>query len=604
MAVEIETPKQPPNRLALSAQARVVVQSSTTLAEPIVNRLLAMGWVSYLLITALQLKVIWAIWRLRDIAYGDTSSYFRSAYRWSQDVLTDPVWSPLYTAYYGTIHYLVGDVYTSAILHRAIIVMAATLGVLAVLRKLLPLALALLIAAWWAVLPINFDVLYEVHLFAFLPVLAALIVAGSGDTPWWRGCALAILVAAAALARLELVVGVIVYAIICLLREINELRDARAAAGPGWRRRMAAYALPLTIAFGVCALFVWRSFIPHQDIAHVFYDRQALNMCQGYAFTWLQIHTDLKLNPWFECRQIMQSVFGQPWLTLPQMIAANPAAVREYFLWNLSLVPSGLQVALFDAMTGTVNPDYGPVRHVGSVAALILGLICIVTVVCGGVAIARRWDEWAADWFRPRKGIWLMLLALICVSLPVFLAIRPRPSYLYPTTLALMAMIGTAVYALIPRRWLFGVNLLAMIGVPILVIALPSYYEEHPSGRPLYTSYERLRPFAAKLANANNRSIFGDYYGELTSYLHLGKRGGRILGYDIFKSWQAPESLSHFLDRERINVLFIEPGMMRELKARPEARELLDHPELFGWQKLAPLDGETGWLLLYRNPQP
>jgi hypothetical protein len=50
--------------------------------------------------------------------------------------------------------------------------------------------------------------------------------------------------------------------------------------------------------------------------------------------------------------------------------------------------------------------------------------------------------------------------------------------------------------------------------------------------------------------------------------------------------------------------LFIEPGMMRELKARPEARELLDHPESFGWQKLAPLDGETGWLLLYRNPQP
>ena len=33
--------------------------------------------------------------------------------------------------------------------------------------------LAWLLAAWWAVLPVNFDTLYEVHLFALLPVLAA-----------------------------------------------------------------------------------------------------------------------------------------------------------------------------------------------------------------------------------------------------------------------------------------------------------------------------------------------------------------------------------------------------------------------------------------------
>jgi hypothetical protein len=58
-------------------------------------------------------------------------------------------------------------------LHRAVIVMAATLGVLAVMRRLLPPALGLLIAMRWAILPINFETLYEVHLFALLPVLAA-----------------------------------------------------------------------------------------------------------------------------------------------------------------------------------------------------------------------------------------------------------------------------------------------------------------------------------------------------------------------------------------------------------------------------------------------
>jgi hypothetical protein len=579
-------------------------QRALALTEQILDYLLANAWISYLLIAALQLKVIWGIWRLRDLTGGDTSSYFTSAYRWSQDLTTNPVWSPLYTAFYGTIHILTGDVYASGILHRAIIVMATTLGVLAILRKLLPPALALLIAAWWAVLPINFEVLYEVHLFAFLPVLAALLVTGSSDTPWMRGIALAILVVATLLARLELVVGVVVYAFICFFRETLELRRDHIAAGPVWRARAVAYMVPLAIAIGVCVIFVWRSSVPYDRILHAVHDRHALNMCQGYAFTWLQIHTDSKLNPWFECRQIMQAVFGQSWPTLGEMIAANPAAVREYFWWNFSLVPSGLQVSLFDAMSGTVNPDYGPVRHVGSKAALVLGLLVLFVVGCGCVAIIRRWDYWGATWFGPRKGLWFMILALLCVSFPVFLAIRPRSSYLFPTTLALMAMTGTAIYVLLPSRWQIGVKLLAVIGVPILVITQAAYYKRHPSDRPLYTNYERLRPFTIELANGRNRIVFGDHYGELGSYLILNKRPREIFGYEIFSFWQAPESLDHFLDRQQINVLLIQPGLMRDLKARPEARQLLEHPESLGWRRLAPPDGsDDTWLLLYREPR-
>ena len=296
------------------------------LTNQFLDSIVSKAWPSYLLIGALQLKVIWGIWRWRDIAYGDTSSYFASAYRWSQDFTTNPIWSPLYTAFYGTIHLLAGDVYTSAILHRVIIVMAAALGVLAVLRMLLTPSLALLTAAWWVVLPINFDVLYEVHLFAFLPVLAAMIVAGSGDTPWTRGSALAILVAATFLARLELAVAVIVYGAICLYREALSPRPGQPR---GWPAIATAYMVPLAVAAGVCAVFLWRSAVPYERISTVMHDRHALNMCQGYAFTWLQIHTDSKLNPWHECRELMQSVFGQPWPTLGQMLVANPTHSKE-----------------------------------------------------------------------------------------------------------------------------------------------------------------------------------------------------------------------------------------------------------------------------------
>src|SRR5260370_5432346 len=127
------------------------------------------------------------------------------AYLWYERFADNIVWSPLYTTFYGTVFMLTKDVYVATTLHRIIIVIAATLGVLAVMRKLLPPALAFLIAAWWAILPINFDTLSEVHLFALLPVLAAWLIAGSRDTPLGRGTALAILVAATILVRYELI---------------------------------------------------------------------------------------------------------------------------------------------------------------------------------------------------------------------------------------------------------------------------------------------------------------------------------------------------------------------------------------------------------------
>jgi hypothetical protein len=116
----------------------------------------------------------------------------------------------------------------------------------------------------------------------------------------------------------------------------------------------------------------------------------------------------------------------------------------QYFLWNLSLVPSGLQLALFNHTIGTANPDFVTPAHLGSPLGLVLGIICILLVVAGGICTWQHWKNRGANWFRPRQGLWLMLLALVCGSLPVFFAIRPHPAYFYPTTLALMAMIGTA----------------------------------------------------------------------------------------------------------------------------------------------------------------
>jgi hypothetical protein len=59
----------------------------------------------------LQLKVVWGMWRVRDLTTGNTSSYFVSAHAWHAQGITHPLWSPLYLAYYGSFLGWTADAY-------------------------------------------------------------------------------------------------------------------------------------------------------------------------------------------------------------------------------------------------------------------------------------------------------------------------------------------------------------------------------------------------------------------------------------------------------------------------------------------------------------
>jgi len=48
--------------------------------------------------------------------------------------------------------------------------------------------------------------------------------------------------------------------------------------------------------------------------------------------------------------------------SLAEMFRSNPVAVLQHFWWNLSLTPSGIQILLFNASAGAVNPDYFSVQ--------------------------------------------------------------------------------------------------------------------------------------------------------------------------------------------------------------------------------------------------
>jgi hypothetical protein len=574
-----------------------IVRRLATSIVGLLDRVLNKAWPSYALVALLQLKILWDVWRFRDITMGDTMSYFSGAYRWYESFAVNIVWSPLYTSFYGTAFALTRDAYVATILHRVIIAMAATLGVLAVMRKLLPPALALLIAIWWAILPINFETLYEVHLFALLPILAAWLVAASRDTPWGRGVALGVLFGATLLVRNELVVATVLFALVCLIRELSIFRRGEVAAVKFWHDRFASYGVPTLIAAGICVFFYWRSDYKYPEIMAISAGKHTLNMCQVYAFGYQQRHPEWTLSPWLECGQLMESTFGQPLPSLFQMVKANPQAVLEHFLWNLSLVPSGLQLALFNAMSGTVNPDYAAAEQ--SKAPLLLGLAVLAVVAGGGVAAARHWMHWWPAWFRERQGIWLILLVVAAVAVPVILTQRPRPSYLFATTVVCMAIIGSAVHVL-TYRWSFVSKVLAIGSGLALLAFIPPYYIEHQSDRPAYRSLEIIKPFRALIANSGNKSIIGDYDSVVRAYLGLWEVPVSTFDYSIFSRWAPDQALDRFFDQEGINLAYFQPRVLNELRDKPQARQLLERPEAVGWRRLG-AGPNSEWLLLYRE---
>ena len=105
----------------------LVIMLAMPISREWLGRFMGRPWFSYLTILLLQLKVIWGIWHLRDLTAGDTSSYFLGAYNWYRHMKVEIVWSPLYTAFYGSFLHLSTDAYFATTAHRLIIIFSLTI---------------------------------------------------------------------------------------------------------------------------------------------------------------------------------------------------------------------------------------------------------------------------------------------------------------------------------------------------------------------------------------------------------------------------------------------------------------------------------------------
>ena len=575
---------------------------------------------AYLAILLLQLKRVWGAWQYKDLTYGDTSSYFRSAAGWAKELSVKIQWSPLYTAFYGTVFKLIPDVYWATLIHRLLIVFMLAIMVLALMRRLLPPEIAWLVTAWWVILPINFNSLYEVHLFAVLLPLAAVLLVLYQPNRWTRGGALGILLLTTFLVRNEIIIAVCLWILVCVAAEIPQVRFQRRSA---LKLNLLAYGWPVLFALIAFGFFYWRTLVKPTPYELSF--KHTANVCQVYAFGYQQRHPGWSKNPWLECPELMQQVFGQPLPSMLEALRSNPRAMAGHFFWNLRLLPAGLQVALFNATADHVNPDY-PAVLLKRFLVMIPSLLALGLLTFG---LARFYQEkryWWAKWLRERVWGWTLLVCLAAVMLVVIPMQRPRPSYMFMLTLLLMAILGMCLFLTVRRlvvyqlleRWTWVV----MVG---FLLFTPSYYSV--GTRELLDLYRALYPSQEFFGIPGTAIVTGGYGQELCNYFMADKSatktrsvkasrnkynilyysenwGTSCIGYtyNIFDDLGKTESVAQFLQRQPVPVvaLLIDKNFSATYGNQLSVQAFLAHPEQAGW-KMVPLPTTAAGRQLYLN---
>ena len=338
-----------------------------------------------LLALLLCTKVLWGYWT-RDLTSGDTSWYFVPAVAWAYSHQVDIVWSPLYTAYYGSWWSLLQDAVAATFAHRLMLILVSTALVAWLALLTLPRILALVLVVWWIALPIHYDTLYEVHLFGALPLIVMGVVAFAAPARWRYPLWLGLAMVAMALVRNEYVVVLLALAYVVGKNIIKSLANGALAFNRGVLLR---YGFALALAGTIVVGFYAASYVQGDAMRLESRQKHTVNMCQVYAFGYQQRHPEWTASPWTECDGLMEQTFGEPSPTLGQMVKSNPRAVIEHFGWNLSLVPAGLELLLLNVTSGANNPDYVPaavkpiVPRIAFLMFTMVGLFGLYRVMVG-----------------------------------------------------------------------------------------------------------------------------------------------------------------------------------------------------------------------------
>ncbi len=483
------------------------------------NRNVRIGTILFVgVVILLVLKALWGYWD-RDLTYGDTSSYFSNAVRWHRDGQVNIVWSPLYTMYYGSWLDVTGNAAYATFLHRLGLIFGTTALIAWLSALTLPRSLALVLVGWWIALPIHYDTLYEVHLFGTLPLLLMGIIPFAANKKWKMPLLLGVALLSTVLIRNEYVIAVAVFSAIIGYRIF---RNRKRLLYSESKKSSLRYIVIVMVAGLIISYFYSISYLKGDAIQEASIPKHTVNMCQVYASGYRQRNPEWKYSPWTQCSLLMEQVFGKPKPSLGEMVVSNPSAVFEHFLWNLKLVPAGIEVLLFNATVSSDNPDYVRVKVIPFVPRLLLwvSILCVVSSI-----IFLFWKK-ESDFHSKLGRIAPVLFVAIAMTIAIILTQRPRPSYLLGTGVLYIWVILVffssfkPVSVLSENRMVFGTVAIA------LLLLIPSYrsipwdsgWVNSKTGYRGWT-YKALRFHSKRLCRDGDTIAIGEYGNNISSYL-------------------------------------------------------------------------------------
>jgi hypothetical protein len=258
---------------------------------------------------------------------------------------------------------------------------------------------------------------------------------------------------------------------------------------------------------------------------------------------------------------------------------------------------------LFNVAAGSVTPDYVPV-NVNVPLALTLSTILLAVLIAGGLRLYIERRYWWNSWLETRAVGWPALAAVALIAIPVIITQRPRPEYLFPLGIFLMASTGMCLFAII-RRWALFDRLSRWVPVFMLIIIIgaPSFYllpKNKEQGRPLLQLYRRLSPFADVMeGNLKIKPLVNCYGWDVGSYMQSGWAPG--VDYVIFSDAPWGEALAGFLEKRGINFFYVDRTFDAILKTHRQYQTFFDSPQSFNWKMIAYQETQKDKWAIYKK---
>jgi hypothetical protein len=306
--------------------------------------------------------------------------------------------------------------------------------------------------------------------------------------------------------------------------------------------------------------------------------------------------------------------------------------MMEHFLWNVSLIPSGLQVALFNCRSGAYNPDYAPTTESPAVATP-LSIAYLLLVAAALVLLIKNRQYWWENWIRQRSWIVLGILCIAITAVVVMVMQRPRPSYLFAFTLSLMWMAMFSLQVIIHHcRGLRIVTPLGWIAAVLLTFLAPHYYisaapsvdkkgkspkeivraerklqrkQQRKADRPLLSVLRLLQAHRAELDKPGMLIGVPGFNAELHNYLGYQKTESKNLFLNtdaMLKKLPEKTAFADVLKRRHAQFVIVAPWQQN----KPKVATFIADAEKLGWKidKGDPAMGEQFWFYTAPGPTP